>query len=106
MKVTIDSRHLTEAKVDGPPDFAVEVISPSTRHMDFGRKRSAYAKYGIREYWIVDVESRELTAHVLRDGGYEIHVHCDVPVTSAVFPEFTLDWPGVLASVSSGENRS
>jgi Uma2 family endonuclease len=91
---------LTEAKIDGPPDFAIEVISPSTKHTDFGRKRVAYAKYGVREYWIVDIDSGELTVNILRDGGYETHVHCEVPVTSHVFPEFTLDWPALLASLA------
>lgn len=36
------------------PLVAIEVLSPSTRRFDLGRKRAAYARYGIPVYLIVD----------------------------------------------------
>ncbi len=36
------------------PVLAVEVLSPSTRRFDLGRKRAAYARYGIGVYLVVD----------------------------------------------------
>ena len=38
--------------------LAVEVISPSTRWTDRGRKRTLYKEKGVPEYWIVDIDER------------------------------------------------
>ncbi|MCL4191561.1 MAG: Uma2 family endonuclease [Thermoguttaceae bacterium] len=46
-------------RVDGPPDLAVEIVSPDSVERDYGKKRDQYERFGIREYWIVDeVEER------------------------------------------------
>lgn len=39
---------------EGGPDLAVEVRSPSTWHLDIGRKRSVYEAAGVAELWLVD----------------------------------------------------
>lgn len=49
---------------DGPPDLAVEVLSPSTRSFDTIRKRADYARVGVRELWLIDPD--EATAFILR----------------------------------------
>jgi len=50
-----------------PPVLAVEVLSPSTRHIDLGRKRELYASGGLEWYWVVDLGRNELT--ILRNVG-------------------------------------
>ena len=37
-----------------PPDFVLEVGSPSTGREDTGRKRATYARIGVSEYWRFD----------------------------------------------------
>lgn len=37
----------------GPPDLAVEVMSPSNARHDSVKKRQLYADYGVEEYWLV-----------------------------------------------------
>jgi len=37
-----------------PPDFVLEVASPSTAHRDLNEKRDFYASIGVREYWRFD----------------------------------------------------
>ena len=39
-------------------DLAVEVLSPSTAHVDQRNKRPLYQKHGVSEYWMVDVDQR------------------------------------------------
>jgi Uma2 family endonuclease len=41
-------------RVDGPPDLAIEVLSPSSRRTDEVLKRRAYERTGVAELWIVD----------------------------------------------------
>lgn len=43
------TRHL-----EGPPDLAVEVRSPSTWRYDIGIKKATYERHGLPELWLVD----------------------------------------------------
>jgi len=38
----------------GPPDIAIEIISPSSRNYDTVEKKINYARYGVQEYWLID----------------------------------------------------
>ena len=38
-------------------------ISDSTLHFDLGKKAQIYAKAGIAEYWVVDIEGRRILCH-------------------------------------------
>ena len=49
--------------IEGAPDFIAEVLSPSTSSNDLIRKLSLYLDAGVREYWIVDIERREITVY-------------------------------------------
>jgi Uma2 family endonuclease len=52
------------------PDLAIEIISPSTAHIDRGRKRDLLARYGLRECWLVDPGTRRVEVSVLGRRGY------------------------------------
>ena len=45
--------------VDGPPDLAVEIVSPESVECDYVRKRRYYEQAGVREYWIIDPDERK-----------------------------------------------
>ena len=57
------------------PAFVLEVASPSTWREDVGRKRSVYARLGVREYWQHDPLGEHLPARLqgerLTPAGYE-----------------------------------
>lgn len=59
-----------EKRMDGPPDLVVEISSPSTRCLDQVRKRDLYERFGVAEFWFVDLEAERIEVYVLRDGGY------------------------------------
>ena len=46
------------------PAFVLEVASPSTWRDDLGRKRSLYARLGVREYWQYDPLGEHLPARL------------------------------------------
>jgi len=73
--VVCDMSKLTDRNYFGAPDFIVEILSPSTAHMDKKKKFDKYRKYGVREYWIVDPESDTLQVNLLSDGNYITKVY-------------------------------
>ena len=60
--------------VDGAPTLAVEIFSPSTIHIDRGRKRALYARYGVPYLWFVDPVARDIEALVLSAREYTVAV--------------------------------
>ena len=70
--VVEERRHIVgENALTAAPDLVVEILSPSTRRRDQTLKRERYARAGVREYWIVDPESRRVAVHVLEAGRLE-----------------------------------
>jgi Uma2 family endonuclease len=55
---------ITFSHVVGAPDLAVEMLSPGTARYDRVKKYNAYARAGVREYWIADPKKK--TVEVLR----------------------------------------
>ena len=49
---------------NGAPVLAVEVLSPSTRDTDCTIKLRKYMNAGVKEYWIVDPESKKVLVYV------------------------------------------
>ena len=58
--------------IEGAPDFVAEILSPTTQARDFGIKKDAYERFGVREYWIIDPMARTIIVHILRNGKYEV----------------------------------
>ncbi len=59
--VVCDREKLKEKGLYGAPDWVIEVVSPSTREVDYHKKLYKYMNAGVREYWIVDIE-REMVS--------------------------------------------
>ena len=49
------------------PEWACEVLSPSTQSLDRGAKQAIYAREGVGHLWFVDPDSRILEAFALRN---------------------------------------
>ena len=66
-----DRLHLiSDRAIEGAPTLAVEILSPSTAVRDRTAKRDLYARYGVPYFWIVALDTRDITAFVLRGGTY------------------------------------
>jgi Uma2 family endonuclease len=52
---------LIDDQVWGAPDLVVEVESRGTRQRDRVWKYRWYRRYGVREYWLIDVDRRAVT---------------------------------------------
>jgi Uma2 family endonuclease len=62
--------HLVQrGRVDGPPDLAVEIVSPDSVDRDYGKKREQYERFGVEEYWIVDELDERITLLLRQKSG-------------------------------------
>lgn len=57
-------------RVRGAPDLVVEVLSPGTEERDRVLKRTIYARYGVREYWLVDPQQESVEVLALEPEGF------------------------------------
>lgn len=67
------SEHLEQVEdkfVRDAPDLVVEISSPSTRRLELVRKRELYQRFGVPEYWYVDLEVDRVEIYRLLDGRY------------------------------------
>jgi Uma2 family endonuclease len=70
--VVCDPNKITDKRIVGAPDLAVEVLSPSTSWRDQSEKLLLYQRAMVREYWLVDPETLKVIVYLLKDGLYEL----------------------------------
>jgi len=75
--VVCDHSKLDKAGCVGAPDMVVEILSPSTSRYDQTLKFNTYRKSGVREYWVVDPDTKTLAVHLLKDGDYVTRPYTD-----------------------------
>ena len=68
--VVCDLSKLDEKCCIDAPDLVVEIVSPSTAYLDRVIKFKRYLQAGVREYWIVDPDSRSVSVNILKNGEY------------------------------------
>ncbi|MCG8479600.1 MAG: Uma2 family endonuclease [Spirochaetales bacterium] len=85
-----DPAVLDDRGAHGPPDLAVEIISPSTGYKDQTQKLALYQETGVTEYWIVNPDARYIMVYRRRSNGTygkPDYYHGDDGVTGTVLGE-------------------
>ena len=62
-----------DKNIQGFPDLVIEILSESTAYRDLIQKKKLYAKYGVREYWIVVPEEKTVDVYILKDSSFLLH---------------------------------
>lgn len=91
--VVSNPHDITGRAIEGPPELVVEVLSPSTEPYDRGRKSDRYAALGIRNYWILDAETRRLECLRNIEGRFELvgAIEGDASFEPPHFPGLIID---------------
>ena len=63
ISVICDTSKLDEKGCHGAPDWVIEIVSPSSRSMDYFTKLFKYRTAGVREYWVVDPHRKSVTVY-------------------------------------------
>jgi Uma2 family endonuclease len=62
---------ITRNNIQGAPDLVIEILSPGTADRDLTFKRALYARHGVREYWLVYLDTKSIEVLVLRRRRFE-----------------------------------
>ena len=68
--MVIDVGSVNESLVVRPPHLVIEILSPSTKDVDWGKKLEAYGTGGAEWYWIVDLGEPSVFVLENRDGSF------------------------------------
>ena len=83
-------QNLRRNHLEGPPDLAIEVVSPDSLVRDWREKYLDYQSAGLREYWVIDPANQRVEAYRLVDGAYQKIVPDHGRVESSVLAGFYL----------------
>lgn len=79
--VVCDRDRIDEKGCHGGPDLVIEIVSESSRRLDYVIKLFKYRMYGVREYWVVDPAMNRVQVYDLaKDNLREYTLTDQVPV--------------------------
>ena len=89
--VICDTDKLDNKGCHGAPDLVIEVVSPSSRKLDYERKLAVYIETGVREYWIVDPGKRIITVYHLAESKTPVVYPFGAVITVRIYPDLQID---------------
>ena len=94
ISVICDKDKLTDKGCKGAPDWIIEVVSPSSRPMDYNKKLFMYRTASVREYWIVDPMKRQITVYNFEHDTFEEYAFSD-KVKAGIYEDLEIDFSGI-----------
>lgn len=94
ISVICDKSKLTDEGCKGAPDWIIEIVSPSSRPMDYFKKLLKYGTAGVREYWIVDPKKQRITVYNFEQDTVEEYSFQD-KVKAGIYEEFEIDFSSI-----------
>ncbi|MDR2785019.1 MAG: Uma2 family endonuclease [Treponema sp.] len=84
----------------GAPDLVIEIRSPSNTEVPLLLKFTKYLKAGVREYWLIDPETKDIQVHVLgKENGtnhYISTVYSNIQsLDVSILPGLAVDFTGI-----------
>ena len=92
--VVCDGGRIDEKGCHGGPDLVIEIVSESSRRLDYVIKLFKYKTSGVREYWIVDPEKNRITVYYFEDNFMEEYSFKD-KVKVNIYDDFEIDFSQV-----------
>ena len=96
VSVICDKNKLSDRGCEEAPDFIIEIVSPSSRRMDYNRKNALYSDTGVREYWIVDPAKERTTLYLFEEDAAPMIVPFDQMIFSKIFQDLRISISDLL----------
>lgn len=94
ISVICDQNKLNDKGCSGAPDWIIEIVSPSSKRMDYSTKLFKYRTAGVREYWIVDPDKTRVTVYYFETDFVEEYSFAD-KVKVNIYDDFEIDLKSV-----------
>lgn len=94
ISVICNKSKLTDEGCHGAPDWIIEIVSPTSRAMDYNKKLFKYRIAGVREYWIVDPMKQRITVYNFENDSFEEYSFLD-KVKAGIYEDFEIDFAGI-----------
>ena len=91
ISVICDKSKLTEQGCVGAPDWIIEIVSPSSKQMDYLTKLLKYRSSGVREYWIVDPLKNHIIVHNFEADTMEDYTFSD-SVKASIYEDLCINF--------------
>ena len=95
ISVICDKDKLDDKGCHGSPDWVIEVVSPSSRKLDYGRKQALYLENSVREYWVVDSIRQTVTVYNLLDDWTPSIYGFSDKVKAGIYEDLEIDFADV-----------
>ncbi|MCM1182230.1 MAG: Uma2 family endonuclease [Roseburia sp.] len=96
ISVICDKSKLTDKGCNGAPDWVIEIVSPSSRQMDYYKKLFQYRTAGVREYWVVDPDKQTITVYDFAHDTMEEYGFSD-KVRVGIYEDLEIDFAQINA---------
>lgn len=90
ISIICNKDRLSDRGCEGAPDFIIEVVSPSSRRMDYRTKMGLYMDAGVREYWIVDPAKERTTVYCYEEDAAPTIYLFNQPVTVGIYGDLQI----------------
>ena len=102
--VCCDEKKITKRGYEGIPKLIVEVISKSTGRYDYKDKYDNYIKYGVNEYWIVDLSKNKIFVYINHESNVSVNEYTFYDeVKSETFTNLSIDFKNILDGLDKSE---
>ena len=94
ISVICDPKKLDDRGCTGAPDWIVEIVSPSSKQMDYYKKLFKYRTAGVREYWVVDPDKNLILVYNFEQGTSEQYTLSD-KVKAGIYENLVIDFRNI-----------
>jgi Uma2 family endonuclease len=82
----------------GAPDLVVEILSPSNTAIEMDRKFELYRRAGVREYWILNPDTKTILIHHFKEDQIAVQTHGPADSAAAgIFPGLSIPVETIFA---------
>ena len=99
ISVICDIDKITPRGCIGAPDWIIEIVSPSNPGHDYITKLGLYNDAGVREYWIVDTQSKYVHVYNLESEDLKVYSFHDT-IKVGIYDDLYIDFSSLDLGIS------
>ncbi|MDE7300429.1 MAG: Uma2 family endonuclease [Lachnospiraceae bacterium] len=97
ISVICDKEKIDDTGCHSAPDWIIEIISPSTQHINYGIKLFKYRAAGVREYWIVNPKTHTVNVFDFEHETESNQYSFDENVPVCIYKDLTINIADLLS---------